>query len=101
MFASHAVKPALSPAADGEIDRIDGKQAAIHQDAFIEPVGEREAHALALIGLLVSEVRPGLDPAELAMFLAALDADVGDDRGRLQAAERFTQQAVFAAAGLP
>ena len=101
MFARDAVKPAFAAAGDREIHRVDGEQSAIHQDPFIEPVRERQAHATALLRFAVDVVGPGFDPAELPLLLALRHSDVGDDGGGLKPAKGFAQQLVLVAAGEP
>jgi len=72
--------------------RHPSQKADIHQDAFVKPARECQAHALALLSLLVHIVGQSFDPAELPVLLAFLHADIRDDGGCLKAAERFPQR---------
>ena len=51
MFSRYPVEPALPPAGDGKIRRIDGKKTAVFHHAPVEPVGDGEREPPALLGL--------------------------------------------------
>lgn len=84
MLACDAIEPPFASSGYREIDRIDGKNAAIFRHSAVEPVRDSERHPPALFGLRIDKVVPLVNPAEHRRLLAALGADSLDGVGSVK-----------------
>ena len=102
MFAGDAVEPAPDAAGEQKIVLVNGQNAAFHDDAVEQPVGERQRHADRLAGGFVFDRFPAFQPVKGCGLLLALAADIRADGGVGQAIEGSAESPVmFAAGGAP
>src|SRR5438270_533728 len=100
MLASDAVEPALDPAGQPKVRRINRENERAIDDAAIEPVGQDKLHAFHA-SVPPRAFLPFVDPGELVAPPMLALTDAGADDGRLQTGQRPLQQLVVPRADLP
>ena len=95
VLADNAIQPALEPARQAEISRVDGELQRVVEDCAVEPVRHDEIDAVC-VAVRVGALGPFVNPREAVHTPLGGLAQRGRHGGRLQSIERCLQPVIIA-----